>query len=159
MRPSTHFLTASLMGCFLCSACASTALERLSVHVTPGLAVARLTDLKPDIGVDHVVYVSDGRVVRGRLEAVSDTGLRLRTTGDAVVSFSEPEIGKLGVVRGVSRRTRTWIGTAAGVLLSLPLSISTTGDMMVPGALIGAVMGRLSGDARVVIVFERIGST
>ena len=39
--------------------------------------------------------------------------------------------------------------------MSLPLGISVVGDMMVPAAIVGALIGRATGDSRAEVVFER----
>ena len=55
----------------------------------------------------------------------------------------------------MSKGTRGWLGAGIGALVSLPLGISMVGDMMIPAAIVGALIGRATGDSRAEVVFER----
>jgi hypothetical protein len=57
----------------------------------------------------------------------------------------------------MSKRKRVWLGAAVGAAASLPFSISMFGDMVVPGAIAGALFGSGNGDVRTEIIFERGG--
>ena len=55
----------------------------------------------------------------------------------------------------MSRGKRAKIGAAIGALASLPFAVSMFGDMMMPGAIVGALIGYNSGQARAEVLFER----
>jgi hypothetical protein len=55
----------------------------------------------------------------------------------------------------MSKGARGWLGAGIGALVSLPFGISMVGDMMVPAAIVGALIGRATGDSRAEVVFER----
>ena len=57
----------------------------------------------------------------------------------------------------MSKGTRGWLGAGIGALVSLPFGISMVGDMMVPAAIVGALIGRATGDSRAEVLFERSG--
>ena len=50
---------------------------------------------------------------------------------------------------------RGWLGAAIGALVSLPFGISIVGDMVVPAAIAGALVGRATRGSRAEVVYER----
>ena len=61
----------------------------------------------------------------------------------------------LAKVVKMSKAKRGWIGAAIGAAVSIPFGVSMVGDMVVPAAILWAVIGRSTGDSRAEVVFER----
>lgn len=124
-----------------------------------GLAVTRLADLRLPRGIDCIVRLVSGETVRGALEGVTQDrlGLRSRDTTGAITqrSIDHADIALVARVVKLSKGGRGWLGAAIGAVASLPFAISMFGDMMVPAAIVGALIGRGTGDSRAEVVFER----
>lgn len=124
-----------------------------------GLAVTRLADLGLPRGADSIVWLVSGETVRGVFEGVTQDrlGLRSREATGAITqrSIDQADIVRVARVVKLSKRARGCLGAAVGAVVSLPFGISMFGDMMVPAAIVGALIGRASGDSRAEIVFER----
>ena len=58
----------------------------------------------------------------------------------------------------MSKAKRGWVGAAIGAAVSVPFGISMVGDMVVPAAILGSLIGRSTGDSRAEVVFERPGA-
>lgn len=95
--------------------------------------------------------------MRGRFHGVSGDQLlvRLDENGHIDTPINLADVAFVARLVGESKIKRGWIGAAIGVVVSLPLSVSVVGDMMIPAALAGAAIGRSTGDARAEIVYER----
>lgn len=125
-----------------------------------GLAVTRLADLRLPRGSELIVQLALGETVRGKLVAITADQLELElwdtTVGRIGWSGDHADIVLVARVVGMSRGRRGCIGAAIGALASLPFGISMFGDMMVPAAIAGALVGRGTGDSRAEVVFERL---
>lgn len=125
----------------------------------PRGVATRLADVSLAAGADTVVTLTDGSVVRGRLQSSSTDTLSIvvrdadkHTTTRTLI---ETDIVSVGRVVGMSKPAREWTGAGIGVLVSLPLSLSRIGDASLIGASLGALVGRHAGDARIEIVLKR----
>ena len=74
--------------------------------------------------------------------------LQERFVGDA-------DIVLVARVVGMSKRRRRQLGAAIAAALSVPLGISMYGDMVIPAAVIGALVGGATGDSCAEVVFAR----
>ena len=70
-------------------------------------------------------------------------------------TIPEGEIETIARIVGLSKGARTLIGAAIGAAITVPFGISMVGDMIVPGAIAGAFIGRVTGDSRGEIVYAR----
>jgi hypothetical protein len=117
-----------------------------------------LTELRVAHGTEVVVELVDGETVRGVVKDLRPAELDVLARNSGVQArrtITEAEIKTIARVVGMTKRKRRWLGAAVGALASLPFSISMFGDMMVPGAIAGALFGSGSGDVREEIIFER----
>ena len=143
----------------VCCATATATSKLRRVEAPRGMAT-RLVDLRLELGTECVVTLTDGSVLRGRLESLSADTLGINTedrdkaTGTRVLP--EGDLMSVGRVVGKSKPARAWLGAGVGLLVSLPLSISMVGDRMIPAALIGTWVGRNTGDERIELLFERV---
>ena len=121
--------------------------------------MTRLADLQLASGTETVVTLTDGSVVRGRLQSASADASSIVIKGAdntaAARTVIETDIVSVGRVVGRSKPAREWTGIGIGVLVSLPLSLSRIGDASLIGASLGALVGRHAGDARIEIVLKR----
>ena len=74
--------------------------------------------------------------------------LQERFVGDA-------DIVLVARVVGMSKSRRRQLGAAIAAALSVPLGISMYGDMVIPAAVIGALVGGATGDSRAEVAFAR----
>jgi hypothetical protein len=143
----------------LCSAgCAS--MPRTPALVRPaGLALQQVADLRLPRGTETMVGLLSGDVLRGSLERITADRLDLRSIASAggtiVHSVNHADIAFVARVVGTSKRTRAWLGAVIAAVASVPLGISMIGDMVVPAAIIGSLIGRGTGDSRAEVLFER----
>jgi hypothetical protein len=125
--------------------------------------VANLADLQLAAGTQCLVGLSGGGQLRGTCESNSRDRLELRwwdeTYAERQRSIPHPEITFVARVVKMSKGTRGWLGAGIGALVSVPFGISMVGDMMVPAAIVGALIGRATGDSRAEVLFERPGSS
>jgi hypothetical protein len=132
-----------------------------SLRIEPGRtpAVSRLSEIRLPPGTHVVVSLTSGEQIRGRLEGVRPAEVDVLVprpgAGVNLVTLQEPEIQSVARVVARSKGARTRIGAAIGAAVTLPFGISMVGDMIVPGAIAGAFVGRATGDSRGEIVFER----
>jgi hypothetical protein len=100
-----------------------------------------------------------GPSVHGRLVSLSSPELEIAESVDGAPErlnvLADADITRVARVAGKSKPARACIGAAAGALLSLPLSISMVGDMMMPAAILGSLLGRGAGDSRLEVVLQR----
>ena len=69
--------------------------------------------------------------------------------------FGDADIVLVARVVGMSKTRRRQLGAAIAAALSVPLGISMYGDMVIPAAVIGALVGGATGDSRAEVVFAR----
>jgi len=140
------------------SGCASVPKTPALVRPT-GPAFTRLADLQLPRGTDTMVGLLSGQVLRGSLERISADRLELRsrdsTGGNIVYDVDHSDIAFVARVVGMSKRARGWLGAAIAAVASVPLGISMIGDMVVPAAIIGGLIGRGTENQRAEVVYER----
>lgn len=119
----------------------------------------QLADVRLEEGTECIVRLMTGDTVRGRLERIGGDRIDLRLpdafSGHVLHSILHSEVALLARVVKVSNTKRAWIGAAIGAAASVPFGISIAGDMVIPAALLGSLIGRGTWDSRVEVVFER----
>jgi hypothetical protein len=122
-----------------------------------GAAVSRLSDLPPMPGANVVVLLRGGESARGAVETIDGSVLVLRVNEDAFITrrVAEEEIVCLARRVGKSTTARGWLGALIGAAASLPFGISMTGDMMMPAAIAGALIGGNTGQPRARVLLDR----
>ena len=121
--------------------------------------VRDLADVRLPRGADSIVQTVSGGTIRGNLESITGDRLNIRSKGWSTDrSLDHTDIALVARVVGMSKGKRGRLGAAIGALVSLAGSISMFADMIVPGAIVGALIGRSTGDAHAEVVFERQGS-
>jgi hypothetical protein len=105
-----------------------------------------------------------GEIVRGKPIEVTSDRLELEVwdsnAGRARQrGFDHADVQLVARVVKLSKGARGCLGAAIGALASLPFGISMVGGMMVPAAIVGALIGRATGDSRAEVVFERLSPT
>ena len=140
------------------SGCASGA--RIVPMVRPAnLAVTDVSAVRLPPGAECLVGLAGGGTLRGRCQQITHDTLVLssKASTGAVAPRSIPHEDIVLVARMVkmSKGARGRLGAAIGALISLPLGISMPGDMVIPASLIGALIGRSTGDSHAEVVFER----
>lgn len=140
------------------SACASG--TRIVPMVRPAnLAATDLEAVRLPAGTDCIVGLVGGETLRGRCEEITLDRLVLssKASTGAVAPRSIPHADITLVARIVkmSKGARGCLGAAIGALISVPLGISMPGDMVIPASLVGALIGRSTGDSHAEVVFER----
>jgi hypothetical protein len=147
-------LAVSVAGC--ATATATSKLRRSDAREG---VVTRLADLRIDAGTDTVVTLTDGSVVRGRLQSFSADALSIAVEGPDKVTttrtVTEPDVVSVGRVVGKTKPQRASTGAGIGFLACLPLGFSRTGDLSLICAGLGSLIGRRLGDARVEIMLKR----
>ena len=127
-------------------------LERPSIAPT-----SRLSDLPPMSGAPVVVLLRGGATVTGTVETIDRNVLVLRSTRDGTTTrrVTEEEVVCLARRVGKSTTTRAWLGALIGATASLPFAISMVGDMIVPAAIAGALIGGNTGQPRARVLVDR----
>lgn len=124
-----------------------------------GVAAERLVDLRLPPGTECVVRTVSGTVLRGKLQSVGSDRLEIDVwdafAGHLPVSIDHADILQVAKVVRVPAGRRGWLGAAIGALISLPFGISMVGDMVIPGAFAGALVGRAARGSRTELVYER----
>jgi hypothetical protein len=125
-------------------------------------AVTDLADLQLQPGTQCLVGLAGGEKLRGKCESNSRDRLELRWWDEAYAerrrSIPHPDITLVARVVKMSKGTRQCIGAAIAALISVPFGISMIGDMVIPAAIVGALIGGATGDSRAEVLFERPGS-
>ena len=122
---------------------------------------ASLGDVRLAPGSRCIAHLASGEVVRGRFADVGvdrvalDVDLGGGTTGRRVVHQAELDL--LARMITVSKQKRAWIGAGIAVLVAIPFGVTYVGDMSVPAAIAGAVIGHNTGTERAEVVYERRG--
>jgi hypothetical protein len=125
----------------------------------PANSPAALADVRLAPGSRCIVHLSSGEVVRGRFAAVKGDRVELDVElGDGVTGrrvIHQAELDLLARMVTMSKGKRALIGAGIAALLSIPLGISEVGDMSIPAAIAGGVIGRNTGTERAEVVYER----
>ena len=140
---------------FLAGGCATAALR---IEPGPSPAAGRLSDVHLEPGTRTVVQLVGGETLQGTTRRLTADRLALvipSADGSHERTIAESEIQMLARVVGRSKGSRGRIGAVIGAAVTAPFGISMIGDMVVVGAIAGALIGRATGDARAEIVFER----
>ena len=120
-----------------------------------------LGDVRLAPGTRCIAHLANGEVVRGRFADVSGDRVALDvdhgdgTTGRRVIHQAELDL--LARMITMSKRKRAWIGAGISVLAAFPFGVTYVGDMSVPAAIAGAVIGHNTGTERGEVVYERRG--
>jgi hypothetical protein len=117
--------------------------------------VSRFADLTLPTGTACVVTLVSGSTVHGKVVSVTPTEVVLDDAFGNRKVFGEADIARVALVRGRSKTARSGIGAAVGAVASLPMSVSMVGDAMLIGALVGAMLGKRTGDSRLEVVLQR----
>src|SRR6185436_6999654 len=116
------------------------------------IVAARLTDMSLPIGANCVLQSVNREHIRGQFQGLSNGELMIRSsdTAGTVVErrIAEADIVLVARVVGMSKGTRRRLGAAIAAAASVPLGISMYGDMVIPAAIIGALVGGGTGDSR-----------
>jgi hypothetical protein len=122
-------------------------------------ATGQLADVRLEEGTECIVRLMTGDTVRGRLERIGSDRIDLRLPdafrGRVLHSIRDADVALLARVVKRSNARRGWIGAAIGAAVVAPFGVSMTGDMMLAGAVLGALIGRGTGNSRAEVVFER----
>jgi hypothetical protein len=70
-------------------------------------------------------------------------------------SIRHADVALVAKIVKMPRARRGWIGAAIGAAVVAPFGVSMTGDMMLAGTVVGALIGRGTGPSRAEVVFER----
>lgn len=149
--------TYPLLVAIVAAGCA-TAPDAIPLQRDPRAVVHDLADLRLEPGTRCLVGLMGGGTIRGAFLRISDDRLDLRLDdkeGTPTRRVDHSDVVFVVRLIGRSKSTRGWIGAAVGALVSLPLSISMPGDMIIPAALAGSAIGMATGDSRAEVVFER----
>lgn len=157
MSHRIRYPTALLVVTLVTASCA-TVPHTPPIHRPAGRGVVRIADLDLPRGADCIVKLAGGETIRGKVRGISSDRLVLDDVEGTSIerSIDHDEIVLIARVVKMSKATRVRLGAAIGALLSLPLGISMVGDMVIPAALVGALVGRTTGDSRAEVVFERL---
>ena len=151
MKGLSFVLAASLVT--QCASATPLRLDRSTRSATRALGDVTLPD-----GTECLVLSSGGEMVRGRIVRLSDPlELEVRDRQGTVSrrSLAHADVVLLAKVVKMSKAKRGWVGAAIGAAVSIPFGISMVGDMVVPAALLGSLIGRNTGDSHAEVVFER----
>ena len=148
-----------VLAAVLLAGCASATPIRIDQGASP--PARALADVSLPDGSECIVRSSGGEIVRGRVVRVSVDPLQVDVSGaDGTVSrrsFAHADVALLAKVVKMSKAKRGWVGAAIGAAVSVPFGISMVGDMVVPAAILGSLIGRSTGDSHAEVVFERPG--
>ena len=133
-------------------------LERPAIAPT-----SQLSDLPSMFGAPVVVLLRGGATVTGTVDTIDGNVLVLHPTRDGVTTQRVPEEEIVCLARrvGKSTTTRAWVGALIGATASLPFGISMVGDMVMPAAIAGALIGGNTGQPRARVLLDRshLGAT
>ena len=119
--------------------------------------MSRLSDLPPMPGAHVLVLLRSGESAQGAIETIDGKFLVLRVAEDAFVTrrVAEEEIICLARRVGRSTQARGWLGALIAATASLPLGVSMTGDMVMPAAIVGALIAGNTGQPRGRVLLDR----
>jgi hypothetical protein len=108
-------------------------------------------------GAHVVVLLRTGTTARGVVETVDESVLVLRPNepGSIARRVAEDEIVCLARRVGKSTTARGWLGALIGAGASLPFGVSMAGDMMMPAAIVGALIAGNTGQPRARVLLDR----
>ena len=120
-------------------------------------SVARLSDLPSMTGTDVVVLLRSGESAKGTVETIDGNILVLRSTDEWLTTRRVAEEEIVCLARRVSRSTtaRGWLGALIGAAASIPFGVSMVGDMMLPAAIVGALIGGNTGQPKARVLLDR----
>lgn len=154
----TRVVVPMLLLAFCAAGCASASRTIPIARPTTGV-VARVADVQLPRGTGVIVRLVNGETIRGALDSNTQDRLELRSKDATGVmtprGIDHADIVLVARVVKMSKGARGCLGAAIGAVASLAFAISMFGDMMVPGAIVGALIGRGTGDSRAEVVFER----
>jgi hypothetical protein len=103
------------------------------------------------------VLLRTGTTARGVVETVDESVLVLRPNepGSIARRVAEDEIVCLARRVGKSTTARGWLGALIGAGASLPFGVSMAGDMMMPAAIVGALIAGSTGQPRARVLLDR----
>jgi len=148
-----------LLAAVLGTQCASGAPIRIEPGARP--PATALADVGLPEGTECIVQLNSGETLRGRLERITVDRLDLKVAALVLHelpthhSIDHANVAMLARVVKMSKAKRGWVGAAIGAAVSVPFGVSMVGDMMIPAALLGSVIGRGTGDSRAEVVYER----
>ena len=108
-------------------------------------------------GAYVVVVLRSGESARGAVETIDGNVLVLRVTEDGFNTrrVAEEQIVCLARRVGKSTTARGWLGALIGAAVSLPFGISMAGDMMMPAAIVGALIAGNTGQPKARVLLDR----
>ena len=111
---------------------------------------SRLADLPPMPGAHVVVLLRSGATAKGVVETMDESVLVLRPNEPGSIARRVPEDEIVCLARRVGKSTtaRGWLGALIGAAASLPFGVSMVGDMMMPAAIVGALIAGNTGQPR-----------
>ena len=118
-------------------------------------SVARLADLPSMTGTDVVVLLRSGESAKGAVETIDGNVLVLRDEWLTTRRVAEEEIVCLARRVGRSTTARGWLGALIGAAASIPFGVSMVGDMMLPAAIVGALIGGNTGQPKARVLLDR----
>lgn len=118
---------------------------------------ARLSDLPSMTGAGVVVLLRSGESAKGTVETIDGNVLVLRRTDEWLPTRRVAEEEIVCLARRVSRSTtaRGWLGALIGAAASIPFGVSMVGDMMLPAAIVGALIGGNTGQPKARVLLDR----
>ena len=138
----------------LAAGCASTT-GPVALRQPASPPVTALSDVHMPLGAPCVVHLTKGNVVRGRLAGIAADRVELDVGGPERRVIAGDDVEVLARMVTMSRGKRGKVGAAIGALVSLPFGISMFGDMMMPAAIAGALIGYNTGEPRAEVLFQR----
>jgi hypothetical protein len=125
----------------------------------PAAPPAAIGDVRLSPGDTCIVHLASGAVVRARCAGIGSHTVEFdfARSNDAPDrrAFALDEVDVIARMVTMSKARRAWIGAAIVATASLPFGISLVGDMVVPAAIAGALIGYNTGEERAEIVDER----
>ncbi|MDQ3071438.1 MAG: hypothetical protein M3R55_17120 [Acidobacteriota bacterium] len=108
-------------------------------------------------GAYVVVLLRSGEAPRGTVETIDGQVLTLRVNQDGFITrrVAEGDIVCLARRVGKSTTARGWLGALIAAGVSLPFGISMVGDMMIPAAIVGALIAGNTGQPRARVLLDR----
>jgi hypothetical protein len=159
MRHSSAVGTLLLTFVAVSPGCASAPPSAVSLQRPGTPPAASLADVRLSPGTVCIVHLASGVVIRGRLAHVSRDHVELDVeSGNGAPDrrvIDHTELDVMARMVTMSRGKRARIGALVAALVSLPFGISQFGDMVIPAAIAGGVIGHNAGSERAEIVFER----
>lgn len=125
----------------------------------PAVVTTTIADVRVSPGTPCIVHLTSGEVVRARFGRVVGNSVELdveQPDGPPVPrAFAVAEVEVIAKMVTMSKARRAWIGAAIVAAASVPFGVSMVGDMVVPAAIAGALVGYHTGEPRAEVVYER----